>query len=132
MILIKQERPGAGAQNHLPGHSDLPDTQNPSTNRRWMVIMSSSDNSNPNLPNKGTSDNCAGPYFTSNGTIEISAALDLLKEIYHNLHSLQKAVAGLHEQVQDFSAENCHDNAEVKRLLLEFRRSKVWLSREAV
>jgi hypothetical protein len=26
MILIKQERPGAGAQNHLPGHSDLPDT----------------------------------------------------------------------------------------------------------
>ncbi len=94
--------------------------------------MSSSDNSNPNLPNKGTSDNCAWPYFTGNGTMEISAALDLLKEIYHNLHSLQKAVAGLREQVQDFSAEHCHDNAEVKRLLLEFRRSKVWLSREAV
>jgi hypothetical protein len=47
-----------------------------------LVVMSSSDSSNPNLPNKGTSDNCAGPYFTGNGIIEISAALDPLKEIY--------------------------------------------------
>jgi predicted transcriptional regulator len=66
---------------------------------------------------------------------EISALIHLVlksqQETNENVHSLQKAVASLREQVQDL-AEHCKDNAEVKRLLLEFRRSKVWLSREAV
>jgi hypothetical protein len=68
--------------------------------------------------------------------VEISALVQLLlnnqKETYDNVHSLQKAIAGLREQVRDFRAEYCEDSVEVKRLLQELRRNKVWLPRENV
>jgi hypothetical protein len=54
------------------------------------------------------------------------------KETSDNLHSLQKSIAGLREQDQDFRAEQAEDNAEVKRQLSELRRNKVWLSSERV
>jgi hypothetical protein len=59
----------------------------------------------------------------------------LLKNQKHTddyVHSLQKSVAGLRQQVQVFRAEHYEDNAEVKRLLHELCRNKVWLSKEAV
>ena len=65
---------------------------------------------------------------------EIFALIQLLlknqKETVDNVHSIQKAVAGLREQVQDSRAEHCEDNAEIKRLLQELRRNNVWLPRE--
>jgi hypothetical protein len=49
---------------------------------------------------------------------EICAIVHLLlknqKETADNVHSLQKAIAGLREQVQDSRAEQAEDNAEVK------------------
>jgi hypothetical protein len=51
-------------------------------------------------------------------------------ETQANLRSLQKAVAGLREQVEDFRAEQVEDNEEIKRQLQELRRNKVWLPRE--
>jgi peptidoglycan hydrolase CwlO-like protein len=54
------------------------------------------------------------------------------KEADNYVHSLQKAVAGLREQVQDSRAEQAEDNAEVKRLLQELRRNKVWIPTEQI
>jgi hypothetical protein len=65
---------------------------------------------------------------------EISDLIHILlknqQESKENIHSLQKAVAGSREQLQDSRAEHAEDNAEVKRLLQELRHNKTWLSRE--
>jgi hypothetical protein len=37
------------------------------------------------------SDNCAGSYFTDDGTAEISAIYDLLKEIFERAQCLERA-----------------------------------------
>jgi peptidoglycan hydrolase CwlO-like protein len=49
-------------------------------------------------------------------------------EIDDKIESLQKAIAGLRGQLEDFRAEQREDNAELKRLLREVR----WISRESV
>jgi hypothetical protein len=54
------------------------------------------------------------------------------KETDANIQSLQKAIAGLREQVEDFRAEQLEDNEEIKRQLNEVRRNKVWFPRERV
>ena len=74
-------------------------------------------------------------YCTANiQTAEISALLELFlknqQETNDNVHSLQKAVAGLREQLQDFRVEHVEDNTETKRQLSELRKNKAWISRE--
>jgi uncharacterized protein YlxW (UPF0749 family) len=55
-----------------------------------------------------------------------------LQETDGKVESLQKAIAGLREQVQDFRVEHYEDSTEVKRRLQELRRNKVWIARERV
>jgi hypothetical protein len=68
--------------------------------------------------------------------IEISDLIRLLpifrQETSDTVRSLQKAIAGLRQQVQDSRAEHAEDNAEIKQLLHELRRNKVWIPRERV
>lgn len=52
------------------------------------------------------------------------------RETQANIQSLQKAIAGLREQVEDFRAEHLEDSAEVKRQLQDLKRNKAWIYRE--
>jgi hypothetical protein len=54
------------------------------------------------------------------------------QETHDNIRSLQKSIAGLREQVEDFRAEHSEDYAEVKCLLHDLRRNKVWIPRERI
>lgn len=73
-------------------------------------------------------------YTTRAQNPEISALVCLLlknqKETLDNVHSLQKATAGLREQIQDFRAEYSEHIAELNRALQERRMNKVWIPRE--
>jgi len=74
-------------------------------------------------------------YCTHNlQSTEISDLIQLLlknqQETNENVHSLQKATAGLREQLEDFRAEQTEDNAEFRRMLTEVKRNKVWIPRE--
>ena len=94
--------------------------------------MSSDNSSTPDLPNKDSPSISTGFCLSDKGTVDITAIFHLVKETYYNLHSIQKAVAGLREQLQDFRVEHSEDNAEVRRQLSELRRNKVWIARERV
>jgi hypothetical protein len=48
-----------------------------------------------------------------------------------NLHSVQKAVAGLREQFQDFRVQYEEDNAETNRQLQDLKK-RLWLLKESV
>jgi chromosome segregation ATPase len=67
---------------------------------------------------------------------EISALFDRLSKNHNEtndiIHSLQKSLAGLREQIQDFRAEIVEDNSELRRKTDELRRNKVWIPRESV
>jgi hypothetical protein len=54
----------------------------------------------------------------------------ILQETNDKVECLQRAVAISCESQSDFRAEYAEDIAEVKRLLQELRRNKVWISRE--
>lgn len=90
--------------------------------------MSSSNSSNPNLPNKYTFSNSAG--LGDDGTVEISTVLDLLKETYDRVQCLHRAVVVMCAGHHDFKAEYTEDITEVKRALQELRRNKIWIPRE--
>jgi hypothetical protein len=90
----------------------------------------SSNSSNPNLSNKDIPSNSTGPYMTGDGTVEISAVFDLLKETDDKVQCLQRAIVVMCEGFHDFRAEYLEDIAEIKQQLHELRRNKVWVSRE--
>jgi hypothetical protein len=93
--------------------------------------MSSSSN-NPNLSNKDIPANSTRPYLTGDGTVEISAVYDLLKETYNRVQCLQRAIVMMCAAYRDFRAEYSEDITEVKRQLNELRRNKVWILKEGV
>ena len=55
-----------------------------------------------------------------------------LSELFDKLDCIQRAIAGIRGQQSDFKAEYAEDITEIKRLLHELRRNKVWIQREGV
>jgi hypothetical protein len=56
--------------------------------------------------------------------------LQILHETQDKVECLQRVVAVSCESQSDFKAEYAEDIAEVKRLLQDLRRNKVWIPRE--
>jgi hypothetical protein len=52
------------------------------------------------------------------------------QEIDNKVECLQRALAGLREQVEDFRAEQSEDLVEVRYRLQELGRNKVWMPKE--
>jgi hypothetical protein len=58
--------------------------------------------------------------------------LILICELSDRIDCLQRAMAMLCAQFLDFKAESLEDNAELKRMLHELRKNKVWIERGRV
>jgi len=71
-------------------------------------------------------------YNLQDKFIAIDSIYQKLSEIFDKVDCLQRAVARVCGQQSDFKVEYAEDMTEVKRLLHELRRNKVWTPRERV
>jgi phage shock protein A len=56
----------------------------------------------------------------------------LSEELLDKTECVQKAIAAMRSDIQDFRAEYSEDMAEVKRELRQLRSNKVWIPRKRV